>query len=265
MWHIWIFIEMFCADWSDSHVAESSTEFAVTASIRGIRWCIMNTSVSPHPSDLSVFLCCCLHLLPRCDSLPPSSPPPSSLNYHSISTSLPHTLTFMPFRAFLPLASPLPGSRVDPPLIPPCRIITMSPLGPTNAPCTSPTRGAAEEATTASSRRRRCSQTGLEPSTFTFTSQTGSPLLSSPTGTAHALLLQLDPEIQSRQDPQECRICVWTVSSVQLPSAADVWLLETAVGQSVPLLWQLAYCLNSLAQWDHWIIAAQSLNNVLEV
>lgn len=68
VWHIWISIEKFSPDWRDSHVVESH---GVTASIRGIRWCIMNTSMSPDSSDLFVFLCSCLHFLSHCDSLPP--------------------------------------------------------------------------------------------------------------------------------------------------------------------------------------------------
>lgn len=223
----------------------------------------MNTSVSPDSSDLSVFLCSCLHFLPHCDSLPLPSPPPPSHNYpHSISTSLPHTLTFMPFHALLLSLLLSSAFGVDPPPIPPCHIITTSPRGPVSAPCTSPMRGADEEATTASSRRRRRLQTGLEPSTSTFTSQTGSPLLSSAAWTAPTLQFQLDPEIHSRGDPQRCRICVWTVSSVPL---WPIWMHETAVGLNKQLLWLLAYCLSSLAEWDHCIIAAQSLNNVLEV
>lgn len=81
-------------------------------------------------------------------------------------------------------------SALDPPPTPLCCIITMNPKGPTSARCICPTRGASEEATTVSSRRRGCSQTGLKPSTSTFTSQTGNPLLS--VQTAQTLYFQLD-------------------------------------------------------------------------
>lgn len=81
-------------------------------------------------------------------------------------------------------------SALDPPPTPLCCIITMNPKGPTSARCICPTRGAGEEATTVSSRRRGCSQTGLKPSTSTFTSQTGNPLLS--VQTAQTLYFQLD-------------------------------------------------------------------------
>lgn len=114
------------------------------------------------------------------------------------------------------------SSAVGPPHIPPCRIITMSPWGPTNAPCTSSTRGVDEEATTASSRRRRCSPAGLEPSTSIFTSRTGRRPPSSAAWTARTLQHQLDPESHSTDDPQNSGVWVWTVSSVQIPSPVNM-------------------------------------------
>lgn len=76
--HFCIFIEKCRPDWSDSHVAQSATQLAATATITGIRWCLMNASASPDSSDLPVFLCCLPHFLPHCASpffLP--SPPPA--------------------------------------------------------------------------------------------------------------------------------------------------------------------------------------------
>lgn len=117
-------------------------------------------------------------------------PPPTSHNYfQTISTSLPHTLNFTLFNSLLLSLHFLLFSCVDPPLTPLCRIITMSPWGLMNALCICPTRGADEEATIASSQKRWCLQTGLEPLTSTSTSQTGSPPLPSPTWTARMLQL----------------------------------------------------------------------------
>lgn len=188
VWHVWIFIEKFSPDWCDwvFHWAWCDREYQRNKMV-----------YNEHIWEPRFFWSFCFSLLPSTCSSPPSSPSPSSLNYHSISTSLPHTLTVMPFHALLLSLLLSSAPRVDPPPIPLCRIITMSPLGPTSAPCISPTRGADEEATTASSRRRRCLQTGLAPSTSTFTSQTGSPLLSPPAWTVHTLWhFRLDPEIE---------------------------------------------------------------------
>lgn len=128
-----------------------------------------------HVREPTFFSSSCFLLFPYPFSSPlcfTSSPlsPTSSHNYPlSVSTSLLLSLTVM-----LSYSSPL-SSHVDPPLIPPCRIITTSLRGPASAPCTSPTRGVVEEATTASLRRRQCLLTGLEPSTSTITSLTGNP------------------------------------------------------------------------------------------
>lgn len=111
---------------------------------------------------------------------------------------------------------------VDPPPILLYHIITMSPRGPTSAPCIFLTREIGEEATTVSSQRRRYLQTGLELVTSTFTSQTGSPLPSSPPWMARTLQIQPDPEMHPRDDPQKCEICVWMVFSVQIPSLASM-------------------------------------------
>lgn len=121
--------------------------------------------------------------------------PSSPLNYHCISTSHPPPLTAVPF-LFYP-----PPHRADRPPIPPCRIITTSPPAPTSAPCTSPTRGADEGATTASSRRRPCSQTGPGPSTSTSTSQTGSPPPTMPARTLFQILFfGPHPEFEWRRE-----------------------------------------------------------------
>lgn len=112
-------------------------------------------------------------VIPRSDLLPLPLSTPASHNYpRTISSSLPHSLTFMPFYALL---LSLLLSRVDPPPIPSYHIITMSPRAPTSAPCIFLMREIDEEATTASSQRKWSLQTGLEPLTSTSTSQTGSP------------------------------------------------------------------------------------------
>lgn len=127
-------------------------------------------------------------------------------------------LAFMLFHGFL--RSLL--ACVDPPPILLYHIITMSPRGPTSAPCIFLMREIGEEATTVSSQRRQYLQTGLEPVTSTFTSQTGSPLPSSPSWMARTLQIQPDPEMHPRDDPQKCEICVWMVFSVQIPSLASM-------------------------------------------
>lgn len=216
----------------------------------GLRRCIMNTSVI-----LLIFPCSffsCLHFFP------PLCPHPII-----IPTLFPHPSLLLWLSCFPTHLSS--SSHVDPPPVPPCRIITTSPRGPPSAPCISLTRGADVEVTTASSRRRWCLQTGLERSTFTFTSRTGSRLMSPSAWEACTLQLQLDPEAHSRHDPQSWETCVWTVFSMQILPLRPTWRHETAVGQNKLLLWRLARCLSSLAGSDHCIIAAQSLNNVLEV
>lgn len=150
-------------------------ELCVTASIRGIRLLIMNTTQILLIFQF-VFVAVSIFLPPVTYFLSPNS----HLLIITVSTSLPHSLTFIPFSCFTPLSSPLLGSRVDPPPIPLCRIITMNPLGPVSAPCISPTRGVDEEAIIASSQRRWCLQTGLELSISTFTGQTGNPVQPSP-------------------------------------------------------------------------------------
>lgn len=114
-------------------------------------------------------------------------------------------------------------SCVDPPPTPLCRIITTNPWGQKNAQCICPTRGADEEATIASSQRRRCLQTGLEPLTFTSTSQTGSPHLSSPTWTARMLRLQLDPENSCWRWALVWNICVDSFQRIPSLVNVNVW------------------------------------------
>lgn len=207
VWHIWIFIEKFGPDWSDTHVAESSTRAMCDCKYQ------RNKVVdNEHNCELRFFSSFSLSLLLSPFFLPPVTyflSPNSHLLIITVSTSLPHSLTFIPFSCFTPLSSPLLGSRVDPPPIPLCRIITMNPLGPVSAPCISPTRGVDEEAIIASSQRRWCLQTGLELSISTFTGQTGNPVQPSPSWTAHTLQFQLDPEKSlQRRSPEVYNMCV---------------------------------------------------------
>lgn len=135
-------------DWSDSHVAESSTELGVTVSIRGIWWCIMNTSVRADSSDLSVFLCSCLDFFPTVTCFLFSPPPLPSHNYHHAIFHIPpshfdfHAFSYFASLCFLPLFPCL-----DPPPVPRCHIITMSPWEQPSVPCIFPTREADVEAT----------------------------------------------------------------------------------------------------------------------
>lgn len=128
----------------------------------------------------------------------PSSVTPSSPSHHPLIITVPTyctSLTLWLAQLMLMLFCSLPSA--DPPPIPPCPTITTSPTGQTSAPCICPMKGVGREATTASSRRRRSSPTGLEPSTSTFTSQTGSRCLLSPDQTAHAHDFWVEPGIQT--------------------------------------------------------------------
>lgn len=154
----------------------------------------MITSVSRFTSDPCVLLCCCTFSSLHCDSFLSLT---SSLNYHCfhIPPSCFDPGGFSSIFCSLPL--PLSLSSADPPPIPWCRIITTSPEGQTSALCISSTRTVDREATTASSRRRRCSRTGPEPSTLAFTSQTGSPRPPSLDQTAHTRYSSRDREIET--------------------------------------------------------------------
>lgn len=151
---------------------------------------IQGTSASPRSSDPPLCLCRCTFSSLCSDSFLPLT---LSLNYHRFHTTPSH----FDSRSFSALFLSLSTLLTDPPPIPPCRIITTSPAGRTSAPCISPTRGADGGATTASSRRRRSSPTGPEPSTSAFTSRTGSPRPPPSGQTAHTPCFWVDPEVQA--------------------------------------------------------------------
>lgn len=166
--------------WGRLHHLMCHTKLSIWAWCEGLRgrWRSVMNTVSSDSSDLFVS-----SFIPLwdCFLLPLSTS--ASHNYPlTVFIFLPRSLTY-PISPCLYLT--LLFSCKDPPPTPLCRIITMSPRGPTSAPYTFSTREAVEEAITASSQRRWCSQTGLELSTSTSTSPTGSQR------TARALQFQL--------------------------------------------------------------------------
>ena len=222
---------------------------------RVFRWAstIMKTSSIPHSCHLSGFLCSHLHLFPTVTHFPPLPSSTSSHNHpHATSTRIPpHTFDFHASSCCAPLSSllPCPG----PPPIPPCRIITTSPWGPTSAPCTFPTR-VREEATTASSRRRRCLLTGPGPSTSTSTSRTGSPPPSSPARTARTPRLLLDPDSLSGDDAirsvgYECG---------RLPVCRTPGLVDARGSNRTERAAVRPRPVSSLAEWDHCISSTKA-------
>lgn len=206
-------MEKLGADWSDSRVAER----AATVAIRGIRWCVMNTSVSTHSSDLSVFLRGCHHFLPHCDSLPLPSPPRPLL---IIITPFP-SLTLWLWCLFMPHSSLFSSA------LPPCRSSShpsvpyhyYEPSGPDEC-----TMYLSHERSRRGSHHRFIT----EKKVFANWARTRNIHFYQPDWKPTAVATNMNSSYTPgswgslQGQSQKCRICAWTDSSVQLLSAADM-------------------------------------------
>lgn len=174
--------------------------------------------ISSDSSDLYVFFVQVSVSFPLCRASSVLIIISMSLLHHTLSLSL------------FPLCS-----RADRPHIAPCRIITMSPWALMSAPCICPTRGAAVEATTASSLRRWFLQTGAKPLTLSFTSRTGNPRLSRTVCPLPSLL-----DLERRSVEYECG---HFQHAHPLTDCS-----ETAARQNKLPLWALVDCVSSLSE-----------------
>lgn len=240
-----------------SRVTESSsTELCVSVSVRWIGECIMNISVSADSSDLSLFL---LLFIPLSDLFLSPSPtmnliithyfdiPPVRIGFHAIS--------WLP-----PLSSRLCRSSSHP-TVP---YHYYEPSGPNECSMYlshernrrgSHHRFITEKAVFANWARTRdihFYQPDWKPSPI-VTTVNGS-YTANPAGSWNA---------PQRRSPEMWNMCV---DGFQRSDSLSGQYEYTRQQQDrASCLWLLADCLSSLAEWDHCVTAAQSLNNALEV
>lgn len=210
---------------------------------------------------LSVFLCSRLHFLPHCDSLPLPHP-----HLIIILTLFPHpSLTLWLSCLFMLCSSPFPSSRL------PCRSSShpsvpyhyYEPSGPDEC---------SMYLSHERSRRGSHHRFITEKIVFANWARTLNIRFNQPDWKPAAVITSMNSSYTpvpagswdslQRRSPDVQNMCVDSFKCADSLSGSYEW---DSSRQNKLLLWLLAYCLSSLAEWDHCIIASQSLNNVLEV